>query len=296
MRHSQSCHETPICKQIREYLEFDKYNKGLSDGTLRVSRYCLQEFVDAAGIKDANNISNSTIDAWAVKMKRRGCSARTINNKIGILVTFLKFERDEGVLMPELKLSRIVKQKTVPPKRLFFRQEQVVDALAVADRREWLLIKIAFDTGMRISELAELRLSNISGNRIRIVGKGSRLRFVMISKECRQRLDDWIKRENITDYLWPSHRGNCPHQASNTLRIAMKETFRKAGITDFRPHDLRRSFATDLKFKGLKNRQIQVALGHANEATTEKYLMDLDGFGIEDIFDKKFAYPMEGLR
>ena len=60
--------------------------------------------------------------------------------------------------------------------------------------------------------------------------------------------------------------------------------FSSRWVSDFRPHDLRHSYATDLKLLGVSTREIQAALGHATESVTERYLSDLDGFNLKSVY------------
>ena len=73
----------------------------------------------------------------------------------------------------------------------------------------------------------------------------------------------------------------------------MQEVFARAGFDDMRPHDLRHSFATELKLLGVPTRKIQLALGHTTEAITEHYLGDLDAVTIETI-QKKYVLGLQG--
>ena len=253
-------------------------------------------FVRFTKITDLKDITNQMIDDWVDHMNSRNNTGRTINNRLAQLKVMLRWQRDDNVSMPNLKISRIITQKEVPPRKVFFTREEIGKALAMADRREWLMIKLAFDCGLRISELRNLRLSDIHGKRMRIVGKGQKLRYVVMSDDARIRLDDWISRENIKDYLWPSASRKASPICDAEMRSAMRKVFNSAGFNDFRPHDLRHSYATDLKRLGLSTRKIQVGMGHSSEAITERYLSDLDGFNVDEIYNVKYSVPELALR
>ena len=287
--------EVPIYKQLMEYYRFCEYTCRMSSNTMAVKTGAINYFVDYTGIEKLEDINNQMIYEWVDHMASRGNTGRSINGRLQQLRVMLKWQRDDNVLMPDLKISRIVMQKEVPPRKVFFTREEINSALALADRREWLMIKLAFDCGLRISELRNLRLSDIHEKRMRIVGKCSKLRYVIMSDDARIRLDDWIQREGITDYLWPNKTNGKPI-CDYDMRKAMKKPFKAAGFNNFRPHDLRHSYATELKQLGVPTRQIQVGMGHSSEAITEKYLSDLDGFNVDEIYKVKYAVPELALR
>lgn len=245
-------------------------------------------FVKFTKISRLEDISNQQIYNWIDFQKSRGNSGRSINNRLAQLKVMLRWQRDDNIIMPNLKLSRVAMQKELPPRKNYFSREEIQRVLTYADLREWLMIKLSFDCGLRIGELLNIHLNDIYNHKIRIVGKGSKLRWVIMSDESRQKLDRWIYEEKITNFLWPNLL-QTNHIGQEDARRAMREVFRMAGFSNFRPHDLRHSYATDLKKLGLSTRKIQLAMGHASEATTERYLSDLDGLNIEDIYQVKYA-------
>ena len=198
------------------------------------------------------------------------------------LRTMLKWQKDENIQIPGLKLSRISVQKEEPARKKWFTRKQIQMALLYADPRTHLMISVSYDCGLRIQEMVSMKKSDIHGRKIRIIGKGRKLRWVMMSRKTKRSLKRWMRRENITDYIWRGRSGN-GHITQEDARKAMEQVFAEAGFDDFRPHDLRHSFATELKLLGLSTRKIQLALGHSTEAITERYLSDLDGVTIEDI-------------
>ena len=235
-----------------------------------------------------NSPYNQQIYDWVDYQKSRGNSGRSINNRLAQLKVMLRWQRDDNVSMPNLKIARIVMQKELPPRKKYFSRPEIQKVLTYANLREWLMIKLSFDCGLRIGELLNIQLADIHGCKIRVVGKGSKLRWVIMSEESRNKLDEWINNERISSFLWPNllHTG---HVSQEDARNAMRKVFRQAGFYDFHPHDLRHSYATDLKNLGLPTRKIQLAMGHASEATTERYLSDLDGLNIEEIYRVKYA-------
>lgn len=279
---------SPIYQQLSNYYRYCGQICAMSEQTMATKIHHINYFVKFTRISRLEDISNQQIYDWVDYQKSRGNSGRSINNRLAQLKVMLRWQRDDNVIMPNLKIARIAMQKEFPPRKNYFSREEIQEVLAYADLREWLMIKLSFDCGLRIGELLNIRLNDIFGTKIRIIGKGSKLRWAIMSQESREKLNQWIASENILDFLWPNLL-NTGHVSQEDARNAMRKVFRKAGFNDFCPHDLRHSYATDLKKLGLPTRKIQMAMGHASEATTERYLSDLDGLNIEEIYRVKYA-------
>lgn len=272
----------PIYQQMLTFYEFTEQVLARTRTTMSDKTHAVNDFIRFSRLSKLEDITNQQIYDWVKWHRERGNTERTINTYIYQLKAMLKWQKDENVEMPNLKLSRIACQKEAPARKNWFTRRQIKFALLYAEPREWLFIALSFDCGLRIEELMNLRLADIHGRKIKIIGKGRKLRWVMMSRKTRRRLKKWIKKEKITDYLWRGRNG-VGHLSQEKARPLMQEVFAKAGFDNMVPHDLRHSFATELKLLGLPTRKIQLALGHTSEAITEHYLSDLDGVTIEDI-------------
>lgn len=285
----------PIYNQLKTYYQYGTQIRRITPTSLHNETVALSDFIRFTDLKDIRKVSNKQILGWIEHLAERGVSGRTANWYVGLLKTFLSFCREDNIRMPKLKIWNIPKVKEKPARRNYFFKDQVVYVLSVADRREWLMIKICFDAGLRISELVKLQLTDFYNCKIRVVGKGDKERWVMISEETHLRLEDWIKRENIVQFIFPGkHKGE--HITSCAARRAMQKTFEKAGITNMCPHDLRRSYATDLNLLKVDKEQIQVGMGHSSIKTTEDYIAKLIGSNVEEMYKIKFKDDNKGLR
>lgn len=191
--------------------------------------------------------------------------------------------------MPRLKLALIGKVAEDPPRKNSFSHHEIQKVLEMADTLEWLLIRLCFDCGLRIGELQTLRTEQVHDDRVAIIGKGRKQRYAFLCPEVQERLNVWIAQNQLKGYLWPNPIVPGKPLSTCTLRAYLRRAFVRAGFTDFCPHDLRHSYATDLKLLGVPTRKIQAGLGHATEAVTEKYLSDLDGLDLREIYQIKYA-------
>ena len=274
-----------IDKQIDEYLNYCENVRRMSEQTLHGKRWICREFLKTIKIDSLSELSNKHINEWIAEQTARGCSGRTINSRLVNLVAMLRYFQDMGISFPKLKLRLIVKCKEQPPRRVYYTREQIEQVLRYADHLEWLLIKLCFDCGLRISELRNLRLMNLNGRMVTFIGKGSKARESYMSKEAKNRLDDWIQRNRISDFIWVRTPGKNEPMSVEDIRYLMRKPFYQAGFKNFYPHALRHSFATDIQKHGASLMETKEMLGHARIETTERYVHSLEGH-LEYFFDK----------
>lgn len=274
-----------IDKQIDEYLNYCENVRRMSEQTLHGKRWICREFLKTIKIDSLSELSNKHINEWIAEQTARGCSGRTINSRLVNLVAMLRYFQDMGISFPKLKLRLIIKCKEQPPRRVYYTREQIKQVLRYADHLEWLLIKLCFDCGLRISELRNLRLMNLNGKMVTFIGKGSKARESYMSKEAKTRLDDWIQRNRINDFIWVRTPGKNEPMSVEDIRYLMRKPFYQAGFKNFYPHALRHSFATDIQKHGASLMETKEMLGHARIETTERYVHSLEGH-LEYFFDK----------
>lgn len=278
-----------IFHQINQYYYFCEHTCSMSTATMTSKVYTINNFVCESQLTDLRKITNQHIYRWIDSQKSRGNTGRSINNRLAHLKVMLRWQREMNLVMPRLKLALIGKVAENPPRKQCFSRDDIQKVLTSANHLEWLLIRLCFDCGLRIGELQTLQTRQFCGDRITIIGKGRKQRYAFLCPEVQERLNVWIAQNQLKDYLWPSPL--CPDKplAICTLRSYLRQAFVRAGFADFCPHDLRHSYATDLKLLGVPTRKIQAGLGHATEAVTEKYLSDLDGLDLREIYQIKYT-------
>ena len=157
--------------------------------------------------------------------------------------------------------------------------ENSIDLSKWEGQRNRAIIEVLFSCGMRVSELVNLKLSNLFLNEqyVRIFGKGAKERLVPISSKAIKELQNWFIDRNLMnikpgeeDYVFLNRRG--AHLTRTMILIMIKRQAIEAGITKtISPHTLRHSFATALLEGGADLRAIQAMLGHESISTTEIY-------------------------
>lgn len=274
-----------INRQIDEYLNYCENIRRMSEQTLHGKKWVCKDFINFTKINDLSELSNKHINDWIAEQTARGCSGRTINSRLVNLIAMLRYFQDMGMIFPELKLRLIIKCKEQPPRRVYYTREQIEQVLRYADHLEWLLIKLCLDCGLRISELRSLRLMNLNGRMVTFIGKGSKARESYMSEETKTRLDDWIQRNRINDFVWVRTAGKNEPMSVEDIRYLMRRPFYQAGFKNFYPHALRHSFATDIQKHGASLMETKEMLGHSRIETTERYVHSLEGH-LKQFFDK----------
>lgn len=146
-------------------------------------------------------------------------------------------------------------------------------------QRDRAIIEVLYGCGLRVSELVNLKLTDISWKEefVRVIGKGNKQRLAPISTRALKQIEYYLPfrssidvKKGEEDYLFISKRGK--HLSRITVFHIVKVLAERAGITkDISPHTFRHSFATHLLERGANLRAIQVMLGHESISTTEIY-------------------------
>lgn len=280
----------PIYQQLIEYYDYCKFTCNFTTETMKGKISSINHFVRYSNIEDIKRLTNREIFDWMAQQSQAGNKPRTINNRLKHLKAMIKYFREmDDYHIPGVILEKIKKQIEESPSRRAFSREVIYEALHYADRETWLMIKICFDCGLRIHELQQIRMQDINGDQLTIHGKGRKIRHAILSSEVITRLNDYIKHNGITDYLWPSKSSHRVPKSAETIRRKMREIFRSAGVEHFCPHELRHSYATDLKKLNVSTRSIQYGLGHTSEKITEMYLHDLDDSVLRALYEIKYS-------
>ena len=158
--------------------------------------------------------------------------------------------------------------------------QKSIDLSKPEGQRNKTIIEVLFSCGLRVSELVNLKLSNLylEEGFVRVMGKGSKERLVPISSKAIRELQYWFMDRNLMkiqqgeeDYVFLNRRGK--HLTRTMILIMLKRQAVAAGITKtISPHTLRHSFATELLKGGADLRAIQAMLGHESIGTTELYM------------------------
>lgn len=274
-------------KYIEEFLNFLAVERGLADNTLSAYRRDLTQyivFLSAKGIQDIQGVERKNITDFMFDQKTRGLSAASICRCLSAVRMFHRFLVREGLAAqdPADLIDTPKLWKRVPDVLTTSEIETIINAAkgrswqAVRDRA---ILELFYASGMRVSELAGLKLENINFDigYVRCMGKGRKERIIPVGKRAREAVRGYCEtsrlrfaKKNVSPALFLSRLGKKISRQS--IWKLIKHYAREAGIKkEIKPHTLRHSFATHLLEHGADLRSVQEMLGHADISTTQIY-------------------------
>ena len=271
---------------VDRFLDAIWMERGLSQNTLGAYRADLMTLgrglaKQGKAIDEANK--PDLLDFIADRVES-GAKPRSTARQLSSFRRFFRYIMREGLRdtdpTADIEMPRIGRSL---PKTL---TEDEVDSLLNAPNtdeplghRDRAMLELLYATGLRVSELINLKQAQINFNQgvLRIVGKGDRERLIPLGDESQRWLRDFINGprmeillERQTDYLFPTRRGD--RMTRQAFWHIIKRYAEKAGIRrKLSPHSLRHAFATHLLNRGADLRVVQLLLGHSDLSTTQIY-------------------------
>ncbi len=272
---------------IQEYLSYLKINLKYSPNTILSYENDLKQFEEFLiltfgneGI-DLNEIELSLLKSFVAELFDKNYSKRSISRKISLLKSFFKYLAKKKHIEKNIAATLIFPKldKKLPSYMTESETEKLFDKEQIDVRKpiENAIIELFYSTGIRLSELINMKISNInfSNNTVKVFGKGSKERIVPFGSEARKSIDEYLKSrpapaEGNVDILLLAANGAklYPMQVNRII----KKSFQ--GVTELKkksPHVLRHTFASHLLDKGADICAVKDLLGHESLATTQVY-------------------------
>ena len=271
---------------VKSYQRYLKLQRGYSPNTLAAYVRDLQKLLDYLQQEDKHplDVELADLQHFAAGLHDIGIHPRSQCRILSGVRSFYRFLQLDGYRdddPTELLESPVLGQhlpEVLTPDEVDA-LENSIDLSKWEGHRNRASIEVLFSCGLRVSELVNLKLSNLYKEEryVRVIGKGSKERLVPISPKAIKELEWWFDdRQHMTikageeDYVFLNRRG--AHLTRTMILIMIKQQAVEAGITKtISPHTLRHSFATALLEGGADLRAIQVMLGHESIGTTEIY-------------------------
>jgi site-specific recombinase XerD len=277
----------------QQFLEYVEIEKGRSVKTVENYGHYLSRFIEHAGLKSAEDITENAVREFRLWLNRQPsghnkAAAETLKKKTQnyymiALRSFLKFLAKRGVksLSPEyIELAKVGERPLdlITPEELH-RLLDAPDDDSLKSLRDRAILSLLFSTGLRVAELCSLpRDIDLSVDELSIRGKGEKIRVIFMSQEAKSSVKKYLdKRTDMDDALFvrlnrEKARGGDLSLDERSVERIVKHWAIKAGISKkVTPHVIRHCFATDLLSNGADLRSVQMLLGHANIATTQIY-------------------------
>ena len=275
-----------VDNMVKAYMRYLKLERNLSQNTIEAYRNDLRwllAYVNYHGLK-VETVKLEDLDNFSASLHDQRITPRSQARILSGVRSFFKFLLLDGFIdtdPTELLVSPHVRNalpdvlSTAEVDRL----EASIDLSKWEGQRNRAIIEVLFSCGLRVSELVNLKLSNlyVEEKFVRVTGKGDKERLVPISSRALDELNAWFADRNAMrikpgeeDYVFLNRRG--AHLTRTMILIMIKRQAVAAGITKtISPHTLRHSFATALLEGGADLIAIQAMMGHEDIATTEIY-------------------------
>ncbi len=274
--------------QIEDYLRYSQIERGLSENTITAYRQDLYEFLDFIKEEGMTSwpIKAVDIDAFLARQRDLDKATSSISRMISSLRKFYQWlaRQDIQKINPMLEIDPPKKEHRLP---VALTEEEVTTLLKQPDvdkklgLRDRALLETMYATGIRVSELINLKLKDLHEDLklVKVLGKGSKERLIPISEVALS----WIKRyekkvrdplllqkNKSSEFIFLNNRGEA--LTRQAVWQIIKRYCKMAGIEkDVTPHTLRHTFATHLLENGADLRVVQEILGHSDISTTQIY-------------------------
>lgn len=263
---------------VDRYLTRLEDQKGLSPNTIDAYRRDLGQFFDfcdRTGVTSIAQVDRKTARRFLAFLDTRGYSKRSVARKASAAAGFYAeaCRRSELAVNPFESVSRPKLDRPLPHAISSRQLGAAIDAIDGSDEvglRDAAVIETLYATGLRISELCALTISDVGNEKLSVVGKGQKARVVPIGVPAQRALKKYVEMgrphligKQASDALWIGVRGQAL-DSRGLRRIVAKR------LATF-PHALRHSFATHLLEGGADLRVVQDLLGHTDLATTQIY-------------------------
>jgi integrase/recombinase XerC len=274
---------------IQSFIDYLKFEKRYSAFTIRSYNDDLFQFYsflkNQFGELQLEEITPTFVRSWLASLKEGEATARTINRKISTLKSFFKYQLKQG-LIESTPMANITAPKISRRLPVFIKEndlEKLTEALEKGSE-DWdslntkMLITIFYSTGMRLSELVNMKESQVdfSKKQLKVLGKGNKERLIPAGENLLNNIQQYINEkkkvfEKTDNVLLVTTAGKKMYNkyaynlVNKILSSEMKSLDKKS------PHVLRHTFATHLMNNGANLDAVKELLGHASLASTQVY-------------------------
>jgi len=287
---------------VEDFINYLAVERGLANNTLIAYRRDLKkyhQYLSKKGISSTSQIDRDIITQYIFHQKKTGLSATSISRSLAAIKMFHRFLVREQLAKedPTNLIDTPKIWKKVPD---VLSQKEIESIIKVSQGKKWqqvrdnAILELFYASGMRVSELVELKIDNVNleVGYVRCIGKGSKERIIPIGQKAREAIKKYYdtvrvklsKSKMMSSHLFLSRLGK--KLSRQSIWKLIKFYARKANIKkEIKPHTLRHSFATHLLEHGADLRSLQLMLGHSDIATTQVYT-HVSTKRLKDVYDQ----------
>lgn len=272
--------------ELNNFIDYLRFEKRYSQHTIISYQNDLQQFFtflkSAFDSTSVSEISASMIRSWLAEMKENRYTAKSINRKISTLKSFFKFLCKQSIIK-QSPVSTIVAPKNNKRLPSFINEKETDHLFNVISfstdhvgKTEQLILSLFYSTGIRLSELINLKEEQLDANNctIKVLGKGNKERIIPIHKNLLQQLILLQKNKpqnSIKNSFIFVNKKGLPLYPKYVYNLVKKYLSGVTTIERKSPHVLRHTFATHLMNNGANLNAVKELLGHASLASTQVY-------------------------
>ena len=273
---------------IQPFIDYLKFEKRYSQHTIVSYQTDLTSFFDYVIVQYGetllSQLSHIYIRSWLASLKDEGLTSKSINRKISTLKSFFKYQIKIGLLQ-QSPMTKVVAPKNEKRLPNFIKEKEVEDLLEKTEfannwqgKTDRLLIALFYNTGLRRSELIELKKNgiNYSNHSLKVLGKGNKERIIPVSPKLIGEIKNYCKEQKVefpnveSEILLLDEKGKpfSPRKVYDRIKKCLNGA---TTIEKRSPHVLRHSFATHLMNNGADLNAVKELLGHSSLAATQVY-------------------------
>lgn len=278
---------------VDKFFRFLQLEKSLATNSidayrLDIARYVV--FLESRGVSKSTDVNDDHVSAFVHELRDLGLSARSIARNLSAVKGLHRFLLGEKITVtdPTINTELPKRGKSLPDVLSLREINRIINATGhkKSDKKQlWIrdraILETLYATGMRVSELTDLRMSNVffDDQMVKVFGKGSKERLIPIGIPALEWIQKYqsevrgkiTKKHGANDAVFLNWRGKLMTRAA--IWNIVKEYARLARISkEVHPHTFRHSFATHLLEGGADLRAVQEMLGHADISTTQIYM------------------------
>lgn len=268
---------------VEEFINYLKTEKGYSDYTIKSYYEDIRFFYEFLQEKKITNVEYSEIRLYLNHLYDKKYKSKTIARHISSLRSYFKYLlKNDYIKINPMRLISNPKIDKKLPQYLNYNELDILlntpDKNTPLGLRNALLLELLYSTGIRVSELVNIKLNDVdmTNKRILILGKGNKERIALFGNKCKNLLLDYLNNsrnlldKKNSDYLLLNKNGT--RLTDRGVRFILDNLVKESALKlDISPHTLRHTFATHLLNEGADLRTVQDLLGHESIATTGIY-------------------------